>query len=119
MTNRLLNLLGSYPKCDEFQIGRLLIWVEYPSGKNRVACLRNAEEILPELESDISRVEELAAISIGSSVPATVAGIRIEADRSASYECTFFDGEHEDEFITIRRDSGGYLFAEAQGKSAG
>ncbi|MGL6262557.1 hypothetical protein ACSZMC_01075 [Aeromonas jandaei] len=118
MTNRLLSLLGSYPECDEFQIGRLLVWVEYPSGRDRLACLRNAEAILPELESDISRVEELAAMSIESAVPATVTGIRIEAERSASYECTFFDGEHEDEFITISRDSGGYLFADAQSKRA-
>lgn len=109
MMKRLSGPLGSYPDRDEFQIGRFLVWVKYPSGKDRLACLRNAEEIFPDLESDIVKVEELATASIGSSVPATVAGITIEADRSASYVCTFFDGEYEDEFISIRRDSGGNL----------
>jgi hypothetical protein len=111
MTTRLSGPLGSYPDRDEFQVGRMLVWVKYPSGKDRVACLRNAEKILPDLESDVAKVEELATVSVGSSVPATVAGITIDADSSASYGCIFCDGEHEDEFISIHRESGGRLVA--------
>lgn len=109
MKNRLLSPLGSYPDQDEFQIGGILVWVKYTSNKNRVICLQKAEEILPVLESDIAKVEELATTSAGSTIPATVIGITIETNGSAAYECTFFDGEHEDEYISIVRDSIGNL----------
>ena len=111
MTKRLSGPLGSYPDRDEFQIGAMLIWVKYPSNKDRLSCLHRAEEILPDLESDVAKVEELATARAGCTVPATVIGITIEADGSAAYECTFFDGEYEDELISIHREPGGDLVA--------
>lgn len=111
MTKRLSGPLGSYSDRDEFQIGKTLVWVMYPPDEDRSACLYRAERIFPVLESDIAEVEELATVSAGSSTPAMVIGITIELDGSASYECTFFDGEHEDEFISIKRSAGGGLVA--------
>lgn len=109
MKKRLSGPLGSYPDRDEFQIGTMLIWVKYPPGQDRLVCLDRAEKILPILESDIVKAEQLATACVGSSVQATVIGIAIETDGSASYDCTFFDGEHEDTFISIDRASGGGL----------
>lgn len=111
MTKRLSGSLGSYLERDEFQIGTMLVWVKYPSNKDRLSRWQRAEEILPVLESDVSRVEELATARAGCAVPATVIVITIEADGSAAYECTVFDGEHEDEFISIIREPGGDLVA--------
>ncbi|WP_445769493.1 hypothetical protein [Rheinheimera sp.] len=111
MKKRLSDPLGSYSDRDEFQIGRMLVWVIYPSDEDRSACLYRAEKIFSVLESDIVKVEERVTVSAGSSTPATVIGITIEPDGSASYECTFFDGEHEDEFISIKRNVGGGLVA--------
>jgi hypothetical protein len=76
---------------------------------DRQACLRKAEAILPTLEADVANVEKLAACVVDSSVPATVIGITIEADGSASYTCTFSEGEYEDEFISIKRNTNGVL----------
>ena len=113
MTKHFSGPLGSYPDRDEFQIGSILVWVIRSSGgssdEEHSACLCRADKIFPALESDIVKVEELAKVSVGSSTPATVIGITIEPDGSASYECTFFDGEHEDEFISIKRTAGGDL----------
>lgn len=109
MLKRLSGPLTAYPDRDEFQIGRMLVWVRYPIGQDRSACLTRAEELLPSLELDISKAAELATREKGSTVPATVAGIMIEADGSASYDCTFFDGEHEGDFLTVHRDSAGGL----------
>jgi hypothetical protein len=71
--------------------------------------LRRAEDILPTLEADIEEVERIVTVHVGGPVPAEVIGIRIEADGSASYDCTFFDGEHEDELTSVNRDVKGHL----------
>jgi hypothetical protein len=111
MTKRLSGPLGSYADRDEFQIGQTLVWVKYPPNQNRVSLLSRAEELFPVLEFDISKVEELATKAIGSSISASVIGITIEPDSSASYMCTFFDGEYEDEFISVNRMIDGSLVA--------
>jgi hypothetical protein len=111
MTKRLSHPLGSYADRDEFQIGRTLVWVKYPPNENRISLLSKAEELLPVLEFDVSKVEELATKTIGSSISATVIGVTIEPDSSASYTCTFFDGEFEDVYIFINRKIDGSLVA--------
>ena len=111
MTKRLTGALGSHADRDEFQIGQTLVWVKYPPNQNRVSLLSRAEKLFPVLEFDISKVEELATKAIGSSISASVIGITIESDSSASYMCTFFDGEYEDEFISVNRMIDGCLVA--------
>jgi len=90
----------------------VLIWVNYASSKDRLTVLHAAEVRLPALEVDISKVEELATKKLDSVVPATAIGIRIETDGSATYECTFFDGEFEDRFVSIKRGCDGSLIVE-------
>ena len=71
--------------------------------------LSKAEELLPTLEFDIAKVEEIATKTIGSLISATVIGITIEPDSSALYDCTFFAGKYEDECIFINRKIDGAL----------
>ncbi len=55
-------------------------------------------------------VEEIATKSKNSTVTAQVIGLLINPDGSASYECTFFDGAHEDELVCVgRRKDGGLI----------
>jgi hypothetical protein len=112
MTTRLSGPLGSWDDRDEFQIGTTLVWVNYTSAASRDLQLSKAEALLPALERDVSTVEELVRKTVGSSVGATVAGIAIRPDGSSTYQCTFFGGDHEDEFFSVERKANGDLSIE-------
>jgi len=87
----------------------VLVWVKYVPGKSRAEQISEAEEWLPLLEADVPSVEELVANAVGSSAPATLIGITIKPDGSAHYDCTFFEGAHEDEFFDVYREPNGRL----------
>ena len=95
--------LTSYPHCDEFQVDRMLVFVSYDQAKDRRTQLLMAETRLPLLECEIPKVVHLLTAQVGSQVSATVIGIRIEPDGTASYDCTFFDVEFEDRFFYVFR----------------
>jgi hypothetical protein len=114
MVSRLSGPLGSDEDRDEFQIGRMLIWVRYAPNQTRSLVLSKAKELLPLLESDIPAVEALVTRTIGSEFSDEVAGIMIELDGSASYTCTFFDGKYEGEFIAVKRTSAGEFIVQSR-----
>jgi hypothetical protein len=103
-------LLGTYPDgTDEFQIGSRLIFVSYAPEKNRRQQLSDAERRLATLEQDIPKVVALVTSHVGSAVESEVIGIRIYPDGTASYDCTFFDGEYADKFFHVARSEVGEL----------
>ena len=106
---RLVEPLSSYPDRDEFQIGRVLVVVKYDQARARAEQVSEAGERLHFFEADILSVEALVEKAVSSTYPATVIGIHIEPDGTASYDCTFFKGEHEDEFFGVHRATNGRL----------
>lgn len=112
MTARLIEQLGSYPDYDEFQIGRMLIWVKYAPDIDRAFQLAEADKRLLVLEDDIPAVEQLVTMKVCSSVSAKVIGIHIEPDGLAEYDCTFYERYervHEDEIFSVSRLPNGKL----------
>lgn len=109
MTARLMEPLGSYPDYDEFQIGRMLIWVKYAPDIDRAFQLAEADKRLLILEDDIPALEQLVTMKVCSSVSAKVIGIHIEPDGLAEYDCTFYEGVHEDEICSVSRLPNGKL----------
>lgn len=101
--------LGQYEDRDEFQVDELIVWVTYAPTQDRATQLRRAEALFPLLESDIQKVEELTTQTVGSSVKATAIGLLIRPDGSASYQCTFFGGSHDDQFVDVERGTDGAL----------
>lgn len=106
---RLNCLLTSYPNCDEFQVDRMLVFVSYDQATDRRTQLLLAENRLSLLESEIANVVLLLNAHLGSPASATVIVIRIEPDGTASYDCTFFDGEFEDRLFYVSRAKSGEL----------
>ncbi len=106
---RLNCLLTSYPHCDEFQVDRILVFVSYDQATDRRTQLLLAENRLPLLECEIPDVVHLLSAHVGSQVIATVIGIRIEPDGTASYDCKFFDGDFEDQYFYVSRAKSGEL----------
>src|SRR5690242_4801575 len=102
-------LLASHPNCDEFQVDRMLVFVSYDPARDRSNQLIEAEARLPCLEGDIPAVERLVTTHACSDVNATVIGIRVGTDGTASYDCTFIDDEREDEFFHVARTTTGEL----------
>jgi hypothetical protein len=103
-------LLGTYPDgTDEFQIGSRLVFVSYAPEKSRRQQLSDAEYRFVTLEQDISKVVALVTSYVGSTVKSEVIGIRIHPDGTASYDCTFFDGEYTDKFFYVARSQVGEL----------
>jgi hypothetical protein len=109
---RLDRLLVSYPNCDEFQLDRVLVFVSYDQVRDRSRQLIDAENRLPALVADISTVEQIVKDHVNSTTSATVIGIRIQPDGTASYDCTFFDGEYEDQPFYVTRLGTGELCME-------
>jgi hypothetical protein len=95
--------LGSHPNCDEFQVDSIVVFVSYDAVRTRREQLVDAERRLATLEQDSPKVQALVAAHVGSAIQATVVGIRIQPDQSSSYDCTFFDGEYEDQFFYVFR----------------
>jgi hypothetical protein len=101
--------LTSYPNCDEFQVGSLLVFVTYTAEQSRTWQIHEAERRLIDLEPEVPNVEALVTTYTGSTVPSEVISIRIYPDGTASYDCTFFDGEYEDKFFYVSRSTMGEL----------
>jgi hypothetical protein len=111
---RLNCLLGSKPDCDEFQVNRMLVFVNYDPMMSRSHQLIEAEMWLPLLEADIPAVERFVATCVGSDVNATVIGVRISTGGAASYDCTFPGGRHQDEIFYVARTITGELSLEGE-----
>lgn len=91
MDSELIGPLGSYPDRDEFQIGRMLVWVYYLEGEDRILRLSKANAIFPTLLAEIPKVEVMAGKVAGNDLYLQIIGISIKPDGSARYSCRHDD----------------------------
>lgn len=68
MDSGLSGPLGSYPDRDEFQIGRMLVWVYYLEGEDRLLRLSKANAIFPALLAETLKVEVMASKVAGNNL---------------------------------------------------
>jgi len=106
MEGELSDPLGSYPDRDEFQIGRMLVWVYYLDGAERELRLSEANAIFSTLLVDIPNVELVARAAVGSGICLELMGISIKPDNQAIYAYMYDD---EENFISVTRTADGRL----------
>ncbi|MFZ6778140.1 hypothetical protein ACO0LD_15015 [Undibacterium sp. Ji83W] len=105
MDDELSGPLGSYPDRDEFQIGRMLVWVYYLEGDDRLLRLSKANAIFPALLAEISKVEVMASKFAGNNLYLQIIGISIKPDGIAKYTCRHEDDD-ENEIDIVRAGDG-------------
>ncbi|MFZ6757822.1 hypothetical protein ACO0K9_11490 [Undibacterium sp. Ji50W] len=104
MNSVLSEPLDSYPDGDEFQIGRVLIWVQYMEGGDRVLRLSKVDTIFLALQADIPKVEAMASQVSGDDMQ--VIAISIKPDDSTIYTCR---QDYDEDSVDIVRTVDGRL----------
>lgn len=97
--------LSTYPDRDEFQMGRMLVWVFYLDREDRLSRLSMANSIFPALLAEIPKVEVMASKLAGNGQYLQVIGISIKPDGSTRYSCRHEDDD-ENEIHIVRTGDG-------------
>lgn len=87
----------------------LRVCVRVSDTHGKVAALGRADALLPNLISELGRVEAAVNHAVRQETGALVFDIWIEADGSASFTCGFLEGALEGDQFRVSKSEGGYL----------
>lgn len=69
MATYLSHSLGSYSDCEEFQVGKTLVWVKIPSHDDRAACLLRADILFEQVWQGVQEALSFATDESRGMVP--------------------------------------------------